>query len=368
MIDRDTLHRALLEDINIEGFDPMPAPCDIRRAAPATESALAAVAAGRSAIKAILDGKDNRLMIITGPCSIHDPKAALDYAGRLAELQSRVQDRILLVMRVYFEKPRTVTGWKGYINDPFLNNTFQVVEGMKRARALMVSISEKGLPIATEALDPFGPQYYGDLVSWYAIGARTSESQTHREMASGLSAPVGFKNATDGNLDVSINAIKASRKGHHFIGVYEDGRSAVVRTRGNLYGHLVLRGGGGRPNYDTVSVMLAEKALEKAGLAPRIVIDCSHANSMKKPELQPLVFADCLNQIAAGSRSICGLMLESNINEGSQPIPENLSELRYGVSVTDACISWQTTEGIILEASRVLAGSGNAQCAPRFVL
>ncbi|MBQ9240053.1 MAG: 3-deoxy-7-phosphoheptulonate synthase [Duodenibacillus sp.] len=368
MTERDALHRALLEDINIEGFDPMPAPCDIRSAAPASERALAAVAEGRSAIRSILDGNDSRLMIITGPCSIHDPKAAMDYASRLAALQQKVSRSILLVMRVYFEKPRTVTGWKGYINDPFLNNTFQVVEGMKRARSLMVAISELGLPIATEALDPFGPQYYGDLVSWYAIGARTSESQTHREMASGLSAPVGFKNATDGNLDVSINAIKASRRGHHFIGVYEDGRSAVVRTRGNAYGHLVLRGGGGRPNYDTVSVMLAEKALEKAGLTPRIVIDCSHANSMKKPELQPLVFADCLNQIAGGSRSICGLMLESNINAGNQSIPEDLSLLKYGVSVTDACINWETTQSIICEADRVLSAGREAGSAPRFSL
>ena len=344
----------LLEDINVESFEPMPSPLEIKNAALVSKEALRTVSEGRHTIKRILSGEDRRLLVITGPCSVHDPKAAIDYAQRLVRLAERVKDKIYLVMRVYFEKPRTVTGWKGFINDPYMDGSFQIAKGMKMARDLMIRINEMGVPVATEALDPFCPQYLGDLVSWYAIGARTSESQTHREMASGLSAPVGFKNGTDGTLEASINAIRASRTGHHFLGIYEDGRNAVIFTKGNPYGHLVLRGGGGRPNYDTVSVMLAEKALEKAGLPVRIIIDCSHANSMKKHELQPFVLRDCLSQIHNGNKSICGVMLESNIHAGNQKIPLNLDDLRYGVSVTDACIDWKTTEQIILEACHFL--------------
>ncbi len=343
-----------LEDLNIECFQPMASPAEIKMTVPLTDKAHEEVFAGRQAVKQILKGEDKRLLVVTGPCSIHDPEAALDYARRLKKLSDAVGDKLCLVMRVYFEKPRTVTGWKGFINDPHMDGSFQIAEGMRKARELMMQIAEMGLPIATEALDPFGPQYYGDLVSWYAIGARTSESQTHREMASGLSAPVGFKNGTDGSFEAAINAIKACRSGHHFLGMYEDGRSAVVFTRGNKYGHLVLRGGGGRPNYDTVSVMLAEKALEKAGLPARIIIDCSHANSMKNHELQPFVLHDCLTQIANGSRSICGIMLESNIHAGNQKIPADLSELKYGVSVTDACIDWDTTEAVLVKAAEQL--------------
>ena len=281
-----------LEDLNIERFTPMASPAEIKQKAPMTDRAAEVVRQGRSAIRKVLRGEDKRLLVITGPCSIHDPAAAMDYARRLAKLSKEVSDQLLLVMRVYFEKPRTVTGWKGYVNDPHMDGSFQIAEGMLKARQLLLDITETGLPLATEALDPFSPQYLGELISWYAIGARTSESQTHREMASGLSAPVGFKNGTDGSLDTAINAIKSSMTGHHFLGMYEDGRSAVVYTRGNRYGHLVLRGGGGRPNYDTVSIMLAEKALEKAGLAKRIIVDCSHANSMKNHELQPFVLHD----------------------------------------------------------------------------
>ena len=343
-----------LEDINIEGFAPMPSPAEIKKMAPLTEAAAENVNKSRNQIKQILTGEDNRLMVITGPCSIHDPKAALDYAQRLAELSEHISETIFPVMRVYFEKPRTVVGWKGYINDPDMNNSFNMAKGMLKARELMIKINEMGLAVATEALDPFGPQYLGELVSWYAIGARTTESQTHREMASGLSAPVGFKNGTDGLLDSSINAVKASRQSHYFLGIYENGQSSIIKTKGNRYSHLVLRGGGGRPNFDTVSVMLAEKALKDAGVDSRIVVDCSHANSMKNPDLQPFVLNDCITQIVSGNKSICGVMLESNINAGNQKIPADLSQLKYGVSVTDACIDWETTEHALRMTNRRL--------------
>jgi len=343
-----------LEDINIKGFSPMPTPAEIKAKAPLTVKAAETVAKGRHTVKNIIDGTDPRLMVITGPCSIHDPVAALDYAKRLKELADQIDETIYVVMRVYFEKPRTVVGWKGFINDPYMNNSFKMDEGMLKARQLMLQINEIGLPVATEALDPFSPQYIGELVSWYAIGARTTESQTHREMASGLSAPVGFKNSTDGLLDASINAVKASRQPHYFLGLSEDGRSSIVQTRGNHYSHLVLRGGGGRPNFDTVSIMLAEESLEKAGLPKRLIVDCSHANSMKKPELQPFVLRDCIVQIVNGNTSICGVMLESNINDGNQKIPEDLKDLKYGVSVTDGCIGWEVTEHALRKTHRRL--------------
>ncbi len=343
-----------LEDLNIAGFDPMASPHEIKAALPLSAAAAATVAEGRSQIKAILDGSDTRLMVVAGPCSIHDPVAAMDYARRLKALADEVADRLLVVMRVYFEKPRTVAGWKGYINDPAMDDSFRIAEGMRRARELLIAINELGLPAGTEALDPMSPQYLGELVSWYAIGARTTESQTHREMASGLSAPVGFKNGTDGGLEVAINAVKSAATPHSFLGINQHGDSAIVRTRGNRWGHVVLRGGGGRPNYDTVSVRLAETALKKAGVASKIVVDCSHANSMKDPDLQPLVLHDCVRQILDGNRSIVGVMLESNLEAGSQAIPDDLSQLRYGVSVTDACIDWATTEDALRQARLAL--------------
>ena len=315
-----------LEDINIEGFAPMPSPAEIKKMAPLTEAAAENVNKSRNQIKQILTGEDNRLMVITGPCSIHDPKAALDYAQRLAELSEHISETIFPVMRVYFEKPRTVVGWKGYINDPDMNNSFNMAKGMLKARELMIKINEMGLAVATEALDPFGPQYLGELVSWYA----------------------------DGLLDSSINAVKASRQSHYFLGIYENGQSSIIKTKGNRYSHLVLRGGGGRPNFDTVSVMLAEKALKDAGVDSRIVVDCSHANSMKNPDLQPFVLNDCITQIVNGNKSICGVMLESNINAGNQKIPADLSQLKYGVSVTDACIDWETTEHALRMTNRRL--------------
>jgi 3-deoxy-7-phosphoheptulonate synthase len=338
------------ENVNVVGLDPMPTPEEIKRAAPMTQRATQTVTRGRAALEAVLDRRDPRIFVVVGPCSVHDPRAALEYATRLQALAAEVADTMLIVMRVYFEKPRTVTGWKGFINDPDMDDSFHIGEGMARARRLLLDIGEIGLPAGSEALDPLSPQYLADLIAWYAIGARTTESQTHREMASGLSTPVGFKNGTDGDLEVALNAIRSARSPHSFLGINGAGRTAIVRTRGNRHGHIVLRGGGGRPNYDTVSVKLAETALEKAGLPANIVIDCSHANSMKNPALQPLVFMDCIHQIKEGNRSIVGLMLESNLNPGNQPIPDDLSQLRYGVSVTDACIGWDTTAEVIRRA------------------
>ena len=344
------------ENLNIEAFDLLPTPEEIHGRLPLSELAAKTVLAGRRTLEAILDRRDPRLFLVVGPCSIHDPVAGLDYAQRLKRLADEVADTLVLVMRVYFEKPRTSTGWKGYINDPRMDDTFHIEEGLQKARAFLLQVNELGVPTATEALDPIAPQYIGDLIAWTAIGARTSESQTHREMSSGLSTPVGFKNGTDGSVDTAINAILSAASAHSFLGLNNQGRSAVVRTRGNAYGHLVLRGGGGRPNYDTVSVAMAEQALAKARLAPNIVVDCSHANSYKKPELQPLVLQDCVNQIACGNGSIVGLMIESFIEAGSQPIPADLSKLKYGCSVTDACIDWPTTESTVRAAREALRG------------
>ncbi len=344
------------ENLNIESFDAMPTPEEIHARVPLSEAAAQTVVNGRRTLENILDRQDGRIFVVVGPCSIHDPKAGLDYARRLKALADEVADTVFLVMRVYFEKPRTSTGWKGYINDPRMDDSFHIEEGMQRAREFLLAVNEIGLPAATEALDPIAPQYLGDLLSWTAIGARTSESQTHREMSSGLSTPVGFKNGTDGSVDAAINAILSASRPHSFLGISMQGRSAVVRTRGNRYGHLVLRGGGDRPNYDTVSVAMAEQALGKAKLPQNIVVDCSHANSYKKPELQPLVMHDCVNQIRLGNRSIVGLMVESFIEAGNQPIPDDLSQLRYGCSVTDACVDWATTESMVREAREALRG------------
>ncbi len=344
------------ENLNIEAFDPMPTPEEIHARLPISEAAEKSVLTGRRTLEAILDRRDPRLFVVVGPCSIHDPVAGLDYARRLKALADEVSDTLVLVMRVYFEKPRTATGWKGYINDPRMDDSFHIEEGMQKAREFLLAVNELGLPAGTEALDPISPQYLGDLIAWTAIGARTSESQTHREMSSGLSTPVGFKNGTDGSLDAATNAIISASKPHSFLGINAQGRSAVTRTRGNRYGHLVLRGGGDRPNYDTVSVALAEAALAKAKLPTNVVIDCSHANSYKKPELQPLVMQDVVNQIRLGNKSIVGLMIESNLEAGNQSIPEDLGKLKYGCSVTDACVDWPTTEKMIREAYDALRG------------
>ncbi|MDR1854437.1 MAG: 3-deoxy-7-phosphoheptulonate synthase [Azoarcus sp.] len=341
------------ENLNIVAIDHMPSPDEIKARVPLDDEVIATVIAGRKAFLDILDRRDPRLFVVVGPCSIHDPRAGIDYAQRLAALAEDVSGTLHLAMRVYFEKPRTATGWKGFINDPYMNDSFRVDEGMEKARHFLREVARVGLPIATEALDPNAPQYYGDLISWTAIGARTSESQTHREMASGLSTPVGFKNTTDGDVTAAVNAILSAANPHSFLGLSGEGQSAIVRTRGNRYGHLVLRGGE-RPNYDSVSVSCAEQALAKAGLPQNIVIDCSHGNSWKKPEMQPLVMKDVIHQIRDGNQSIVGLMIESNIVAGNQPIPADLSQLKYGCSVTDACVGWETTEEMIRGADAVL--------------
>jgi 3-deoxy-7-phosphoheptulonate synthase len=339
-----------IENSNVTSFATMPSPVDLHRKLPLTDKAFTTVMKGRETLRNILDRKDKRLFVVVGPCSIHDPVAGLDYARRLKALQAEVIDTMVLVMRVYFEKPRTTTGWKGYINDPFMDDSFRVDVGMERARQFLIDVCELGLPTATEALDPISPQYLGDLIAWTAIGARTTESQTHREMSSGLSTPVGFKNGTDGDVEIAINAVLSSSSPHSFLGINGQGTVSIVRTRGNAYGHVVLRGGGGRPNYDSVSVKIAEQALTKAKLPANLVVDCSHANSYKKPELQPLVMSDVIQQIRHGNGSLVGVMIESNIVSGSQPIPSDLSQLKYGCSVTDGCIGWEDTEAMLRSA------------------
>ncbi len=342
------------ENLNIAAFDLMPSPDEVKSRQPLADTAAETVLRGRRAVQAILDGKDSRLLTVVGPCSIHDPVAGLDYARRLRALADDVATSLVVVMRVYFEKPRTSVGWKGFINDPYMDDSFRIDEGMAKARRFLLDVNEAGVPAGTEALDPIAPQYYGDLVTWTAIGARTSESQTHREMSSGLSTPVGFKNGTDGDLDAAINAIVSASRPHSFLGVNGQGRSAIVRTRGNRYGHIVLRGGGGRPNFDTVSISLAEQALSRARLPLNIMVDCSHANSWKKAELQPLVLRDVVHQVCNGNRSLVGFMVESFLEAGQQPIPDDRSSLRYGCSVTDACVGWDTTVEMLREADRAL--------------
>jgi len=347
-----------LHNLNVDSYDRLPAPEDVRRELPLGPRAEAHVLAAREALRAILERSDPRLFVVVGPCSIHDVAAAREYAERLLALSRRVERTLFLVMRVYFEKPRTTVGWKGLINDPDLDDSFHVEKGIRLARALLLELAERGLPTASEALDPIMPQYLSELIAWYAIGARTTESQTHREMASGLSTPVGFKNGTDGTLGVAINALQSVRQPHHFLGITPAGELAVFRTRGNPLAHVVLRGGGGRANYDSVSVALCEQELSRAGLPVNLVIDCSHGNSNKDPGLQPLVAENCVNQILEGNRSIVGLMLESHLHAGSQPIPDDLGALRYGVSITDACIDWETTERLLLGIDGRLWGSG----------
>lgn len=318
-------------------------PVKLKAELPLTDKSSETVTHGRQTIRRILDREDHRLLVVIGPCSIHDPKAAMDYANRLAALAEELSDTLYIVMRVYFEKPRTTVGWKGLINDPYLNDSFKIEDGLHVGRKLLLDIAELGLPTATEALDPISPQYLQDLISWSAVGARTTESQTHREMASGLSSAVGFKNGTDGGLTVAINALQSVSSPHRFLGINSEGQVAVIHTRGNPYGHVVLRGGNGKPNYDSVSVTMCEKELAQAGVPTNIMVDCSHANSNKSHELQPLVLDNVANQIVEGNKSIMGVMVESNIGAGNQKIPADLKDLQYGVSVTDACIDWDTT-------------------------
>ncbi len=337
-----------IENLNVISNNALITPEQLKQEIPLTETASNTVSYGRQVVRDILDRKDHRLFIVVGPCSIHDLKAAKEYATRLKALADQVKDTLFLIMRVYFEKPRTTVGWKGLINDPYLDDSFKIEDGLKIGRQLLLDLAELELPTATEALDPITPQYLQDLISWSAIGARTTESQTHREMASGLSSAVGFKNGTDGGLTVAINALQSVSNQHRFLGIDQKGGVSIVTTRGNPYGHVVLRGGNGRPNYDSVSVSVCEQELAKAKIIPNIMIDCSHANSNKDPALQPLVMENITNQIVEGNKSIVGLMVESNLGWGSQPIAKDLSQLKYGVSVTDACIDWETTEKTIL--------------------
>ena len=336
-----------VHNTNMASQEVLVTPQSLWEALPMSEAVKRTVADSRSVIQDILERRDPRLFVVVGPCSIHDTDAAMDYARRLQGLAEELSDTLYIVMRVYFEKPRTTVGWKGLINDPYLDDSFKIEEGLHIGRKLLIDILELGLPTSTEALDPISPQYLQDLISWSAIGARTTESQTHREMASGLSSAVGFKNGTDGGLTVATNALQSVAKPHRFLGINRQGQVSVFTTKGNPYGHIVLRGGSSGPNYDSVHITLCEKALAKAGVPVNIVVDCSHANSNKRPELQPLVVDNVANQILEGNRSIVGLMIESNLKAGNQPIPDDLTELEYGVSVTDGCIDWETTENCL---------------------
>ena len=336
-----------VENLRVVGFTRLVSPSRTKTELPATPAQLELVARTRAEARAILAGADPRMLVIAGPCSIHDPVSALEYAGRLAELARSVRDRYLVVMRVYFEKPRTTTGWKGLINDPDLDESCNVGKGISIARQLLLDITALGLPTATEFLDPIVPQYTAELVTWAAIGARTTESQTHREMASGLSMPVGFKNATDGSFQTAVDAMKSARTPHSFLGIDPDGATSIVKTAGNPDTHVVLRGGRNGPNYSPADVAKAGVALEKAGLPGGIMVDCSHSNSGKDPLRQPEVWKSVLAQRAAGNKKLVGAMLESHLRFGSQPLPADPSKLEYGVSITDACMDWEMTASLL---------------------
>jgi 3-deoxy-7-phosphoheptulonate synthase len=329
-------------------------PRDLKAELPMTEASNQTVVAGRQAISQILGQTDPRLLLVLGPCSIHDPQGALDYATRLNALRQEFQDRLCIVMRVYFEKPRTTIGWKGLIYDPHLDGSDDIQTGLKQARELLLKVTAMGLPTATEFLDPVVPQYIADLVSWAAIGARTTESQTHRQMASGLSMPVGFKNGTDGSLQIAIDAMQSAMRPHSFLGIDQEGFTSIIRTTGNPDGHVVLRGGRLRTNYDAESIREAAECLKKSGLAPILMVDCSHANSGKQHARQEEVWRSLIEQRLAGTPPLIGAMIESNLQEGSQSIPKNLADLRYGVSVTDACLGWDVTERLLRWAYREL--------------
>lgn len=350
-----------LENSNIASIQRLVTPQQFKKQFPVNDSISAHVEQSRLTLRNILDRKDKRLIVIVGPCSVHDTKAAIDYAKRLAKLADELKDDLFIVMRVYFEKPRTTVGWKGLINDPYLDGSFQIEKGMSIGRQLMIDINELGLPIANEALDPIAPQYMQDLISWSAIGARTTESQTHREMASGLSVPIGFKNGTDGGLEVAINALQSASNGHSFLGIDDSGKVSIVHSSGNEYSHIVLRGGGGKQNYDSVNVKLTERELAANNLPSNIMVDCSHANSSKNPELQPLVLENISQQILEGNKSLIGVMLESHINAGTQALTADKSKLEYGVSITDGCIDWPTTESALRKLAKKLSDFRNSQ-------
>ncbi|MBU1017627.1 3-deoxy-7-phosphoheptulonate synthase [Patescibacteria group bacterium] len=334
-------------NVKIDSFVKLISPNEIRLLIPISEKSEQTITKGRDDFCNVLDGKDDRFVVIVGPCSIHDPRAAMEYANKIKEIINKLGDKLLIMMRVYFEKPRTTTGWKGFINDPYLNETNDVQEGTKLARRLLIDIAKLGVPAATELLDPITAAYVGELVSWVAVGARTTESQTHRQMASGLSAPVGFKNNCDGNLDVAINAMKSAKSQHSFLGVDDEGNCCIIKTNGNPDTHIVLRGGGRRPNYHREDIKECEKKLEAKGFTPKIMIDCSHQNSGKDHTRQKMVIDDVIAQKKQGNKSIFGIMIESNLFEGKQNTPNNIGDLKYGVSITDACIGWEETEKLL---------------------
>ncbi len=334
-------------NVNIESTAPLITPAELKALFPATNELMRKVVDSRNELRAILDRKSNKHAIITGPCSIHNTDAALEYAERLLKLKEKFSDRIMLVMRVYFEKPRTTIGWKGLIYDPDLNDSGNIAKGLCLARELLCKIVGMGLPVGTEILEPIIPQYIADMIAWSAIGARTTESQTHRQLTSGLSMPIGFKNATDGSVHIAVNAIKSAASKHSFIGITEDGKASIFRTKGNKYGHLVLRGGENYPNYTSEYIAFTKVVMDKAGLTPNIIVDCSHSNSRKQPQRQLLVMRDIMEQIAAGETAIRGTMLESNLLPGSQPI--NSCPVDPRISITDGCIGWDETEEIISE-------------------
>lgn len=335
-----------LDNTRVDAIEQLSTPEQLRQELPASEQTLTTVRQARRQVERILSGADPRLLVVCGPCSIHDPRSALEYAQRLQELQAQVQDQMLLLMRVYFEKPRTTVGWKGLINDPDRDDSFDLEKGLRIGRQLLLDINTLGLGVATEALDPLSPQYLGELIAWSAIGARTTESQTHRELASGLSTPVGFKNGTDGSLEVAVNAMLSAQSPHAFLGVNAQGQMSRVLTRGNPFVHLILRGGRS-PNYESAHVEAARQALEKAGLPQHIVVDCSHGNSCKDPQRQPAVLQDVVGQLLAGQRCLRGVMLESHLVGGTQKLGPSLV---YGQSVTDACLAWGATQEALLQA------------------
>jgi 3-deoxy-7-phosphoheptulonate synthase len=333
-------------DVNVKEFKPLVSPVSIKKVLPVTDEVAKTVINGRRNIENILQKKDDRLLVIAGPCSIHDTDAALAFAQKMKQLRNEVKEKIDLIMRVYFGKPRTTIGWKGLINDPFLDASYNINEGLRKARSLLIEINRMGLPTATEILDPIIPQYIAGLLTWVAIGARTTESQTHREMASGLSMPVGFKNSTDGSLDAAINAMMAAGAPQHFLGIDPQGYSSMVSTTGNPFGHIVLRGGL-HPNYDPVSLGKVQEKLKTKNLLDAVMIDCSHDNSGQKHKGQSFVFKSALDQRIEGNTGIIGVMLESNLFEGNQKCNGNSKTLKYGVSITDECISWETAKGLI---------------------
>ena len=345
-------------NLNVSGLTPLIAPADLKQVLPLSEECAEFVASSRNQVKDILWNRDPRMMVVIGPCSIHDPKAALEYAERLATLNEELRDQLMIIMRVYFEKPRTTVGWKGLINDPDLNGTHQISKGLGIARNLMLSITDMGLPVATEMLDPITPQYLADTISWGAIGARTTESQTHREMSSGLSFPIGFKNGTDGNLQIAIDAMRAACHPHSFLGINREGRTSIVRTTGNPDVHMVLRGGNEKPNYEASDIARAQGKLDDANIGTSIMVDCSHANSLKDHNLQEGVMEAVMDQVAAGNGNIGSLMIESFLKEGNQKMADHPEDLEYGVSITDKCVNWDVSECMLRHAHAVLKKCG----------